>query len=110
MRQLKITQSITYRESQSIEKYLTEIGKVDLISAEEEAVLARRIKKGDQDAPEKTDAVTPQVFADRTQKAVRNNSQNQTPLFPTVVITKKNRNEVTRNTNEITRPRIVNKQ
>lgn len=53
MRQLKITQSITYRESQSIEKYLTEIGKVDLISAEEEAVLARRIKKGDQDALQK---------------------------------------------------------
>ena len=45
MRQLKITQSITYRESQSIEKYLTEIGKVDLISAEEEVLLARRIKK-----------------------------------------------------------------
>ena len=53
MRQLKITQSITYRESQSIEKYLTEIGKVDLISAEEEAVLARRIKKGDQEALQK---------------------------------------------------------
>src|SRR5436190_17917613 len=53
MRQLKISQSITYRESQSIEKYLTEIGKVDLISADEEAVLAKRIKKGDQDALQK---------------------------------------------------------
>lgn len=50
MRQLKITQSITYRESQSIEKYLSEIGKVDLITAEEEAELARRIKRGDQEA------------------------------------------------------------
>jgi len=53
MRQLKITQSITHRESQSIEKYLNEIGKVDLISAEEEVALARRIKKGDQNALQK---------------------------------------------------------
>ena len=43
MRQLKITQSITVRESQSIEKYLTEIGKVDLLSVEEEVELAKRI-------------------------------------------------------------------
>ncbi|MDZ4847203.1 MAG: RNA polymerase sigma factor RpoD/SigA [Chitinophagales bacterium] len=53
MRQLKITQSITSRDSQSIEKYLHEIGKVDLISVEEEAQLARRIKKGDQQALQK---------------------------------------------------------
>lgn len=53
MRQLKISKSITNRESQSIEKYLQEIGKVDLISAEEEVKLARRIKKGDQEALEK---------------------------------------------------------
>jgi RNA polymerase primary sigma factor len=48
MRQLKITKSITNRESQSLEKYLQEIGKVDLISAEEEVQLAMRIKRGDQ--------------------------------------------------------------
>ena len=48
MRQLKITKSITNRESQSLEKYLQEIGKVDLISPEEEVQLARRIKTGDQ--------------------------------------------------------------
>lgn len=48
MRQLKITKSITNRESQSLEKYLQEIGKVDLISPEEEVSLALRIKEGDQ--------------------------------------------------------------
>ncbi|OJU76882.1 MAG: RNA polymerase subunit sigma [Bacteroidetes bacterium 47-18] len=47
MRQLKITKSITNRESQSLEKYLQEIGKVDLISPEEEVELAQRIKAGD---------------------------------------------------------------
>lgn len=53
MRQLKITKSITNRESQSLEKYLHEIGKVDLISPEEEVKLAVLIKKGDQAALEK---------------------------------------------------------
>ena len=53
MRQLKITQSITNRESQSLDKYLHEIGKVDLITAEEEVVLAQRIREGDQVALEK---------------------------------------------------------
>jgi RNA polymerase primary sigma factor len=48
MRQLKITKSITNRESQSLEKYLQEIGREDLISAEEEVRLARRIREGDQ--------------------------------------------------------------
>lgn len=48
MRQLKITKSITNRESQSLEKYLQEIGKVDLISPEEEVQLAMRIRQGDQ--------------------------------------------------------------
>ena len=47
MRQLKITKSITNRESQSLEKYLQEIGKVELISPEEEVALAIRIKNGD---------------------------------------------------------------
>lgn len=50
MRQLKITKSITNRESQSLEKYLQEIGKVELISPEEEVKLATLIKQGDQRA------------------------------------------------------------
>ena len=50
MRQLKITKSITNRESQSLEKYLQEIGKVELISSEEEVKLATLIKQGDQRA------------------------------------------------------------
>ncbi|HEV2483273.1 MAG TPA: RNA polymerase sigma factor RpoD/SigA [Puia sp.] len=53
MRQLKITKSITNRESQSLEKYLQEIGKVELISPEEEVKLAIRIKQGDQRALDK---------------------------------------------------------
>lgn len=48
MRQLKITKSITNRESQSLEKYLQEIGKVELITPEEEVQLAVKIKQGDQ--------------------------------------------------------------
>jgi RNA polymerase primary sigma factor len=50
MRQLKITKSITNRESQSLEKYLQEIGRVVLITPEEEVQLAIRIKQGDQKA------------------------------------------------------------
>ena len=50
MRQLKITKSITNRESQSLEKYLQEIGKVELITPEEEVQLAERIRHGDQKA------------------------------------------------------------
>ncbi len=53
MRQLKITKSITNRESASLDKYLQEIGKEDLISVEEEVELAQRIRKGDQEALEK---------------------------------------------------------
>ncbi len=53
MRQLKITKSITNRNSDSLEKYLHDIGKEELITPEEEVDLARRIKKGDQVALEK---------------------------------------------------------
>ena len=53
MRQLKITKSITNRESASLDKYLQEIGKEELISVEEEVELAQRIKKGDKEALEK---------------------------------------------------------
>ncbi|MDR1581999.1 MAG: RNA polymerase sigma factor RpoD/SigA [Prevotellaceae bacterium] len=53
MRQLKITKSITNRESASLDKYLQEIGREELISVEEEVELAQRIKKGDQEALEK---------------------------------------------------------
>ena len=53
MRQLKITKSITNRESASLDKYLQEIGKEELITVEEEVELAQRIRKGDQKALEK---------------------------------------------------------
>ncbi len=53
MRQLKITKSITNRESASLDKYLQEIGKEELITVEEEVELAQRIKQGDQKALEK---------------------------------------------------------
>src|SRR5215212_4513171 len=53
MRQLKISKSITNRESESLEKYLQEIGKVDLITPEEEVKLAIRIRQGDQAALDK---------------------------------------------------------
>ena len=53
MRQLKITKLVTNRETASLDKYLQEIGKVDLITADEEVELAQRIKAGDQIALEK---------------------------------------------------------
>ena len=53
MRQLKISKQITNRESQSLDKYLQEIGKVELLTPDEEVDLARRIKQGDQIALEK---------------------------------------------------------
>ena len=53
MRQLKITKSITNRESASLDKYLQEIGHEEMITIEEEIELAQRIKKGDHKALEK---------------------------------------------------------
>lgn len=53
MRQLKITKSITNRESASLDKYLQEIGREELITVEEEVELAQRIRKGDAEALEK---------------------------------------------------------
>lgn len=50
MRQLKITKQITNRESQSIDKYLQEIGRMDMLTADEEVELAREIKKGNEEA------------------------------------------------------------
>ena len=47
MRQLKITKQVTNRENASLDKYLQEIGRVELITADEEVELAKKIKKGD---------------------------------------------------------------
>jgi RNA polymerase primary sigma factor len=53
MRQLKITKQITNRETQSLDKYLLEISKYDLITAEEEVILAAKIRDGDENALQK---------------------------------------------------------
>ena len=53
MRQLKITKSITNRETASLDKYLQDIGKEELITADEEVQLAQKVKQGDQKALEK---------------------------------------------------------
>ena len=53
MRQLKISKQITNRENYSLDKYLQEIGRVDLINSEEEIALSKKIKKGDQEALDK---------------------------------------------------------
>lgn len=53
MRQLKITNKITTRESLALDKYLNDIGKIDMLTAEEEAELARRIREGDNEALER---------------------------------------------------------
>ena len=59
MRQLKITKQVTNRETASLDKYLQEIGKVDLITADEEVELAQRIKAGDQIAVSYTHLTLP---------------------------------------------------
>ena len=53
MRQLKITKQVTNRETASLDKYLQEIGKVELITAEEEVQLAKKIRNGDEIALER---------------------------------------------------------
>jgi RNA polymerase primary sigma factor len=53
MRQLKIAKQVTNRETASLDKYLQEIGRVDLISADEEVELAKRIREGDRQALER---------------------------------------------------------
>ncbi len=53
MRQLKITKSITNRETESLDKYLQDIGREELITADEEVQLAQKIKSGDKTALEK---------------------------------------------------------
>ena len=55
MRQLKITKQVTNRETASLDKYLQEIGKVELITAEEEVKLAIKIKNGDHSLSRKND-------------------------------------------------------
>ena len=52
MRQLKITNKITTRESLALDKYLNDIGKISLLTSDEEGEMARRIRAGDQDAPD----------------------------------------------------------
>jgi RNA polymerase primary sigma factor len=53
MRQLKIAKQVTNRETASLDKYLQEIGRVDLVTADEEVELARRIREGDRAALER---------------------------------------------------------
>ena len=66
MRQLKITKSITNRESASLDKYLQEIGREDLITVEEEVELAQRIRKGDRVALEKLTRANPVSYTHLT--------------------------------------------
>ena len=61
MRQLKISKQITNRESQSLDKYLQEIGKVDLLTPDEEVTLAQKIRDGDQLALERFDQSKPAI-------------------------------------------------
>ena len=62
MRQLKITKQVTNRETASLDKYLQEIGKVELITEDEEVELAKRIKQGDKIALEKLKTHKPDII------------------------------------------------
>jgi RNA polymerase primary sigma factor len=75
MRQLKITKQVTNRETASLDKYLQEIGKVDLITAEEEVELAQKIKAGDERALDKLTQANLRFVV-----SVAKQYQNQTPL------------------------------
>mgnify|MGYP000374095311 CR=1 FL=1 len=77
MRQLKITKQVTNRETASLDKYLQEIGRVELITAEEEVELAQKIKAGDERALDKlTKANLNMPFVKRLQ----NSSRHRQPL------------------------------
>ena len=80
MRQLKITKSITNRETASLDKYLQEIGREELITAEEEVALAQRIKAGDQSALEKLTKANLRFVV-----SVAKQYQNQGPSLPDLI-------------------------
>ena len=80
MRQLKITKQVTNRETASLDKYLQEIGKVDLITADEEVELAQRIKAGDQTALEKLTKANLRFVV-----SVAKQSQNQGLTLPDLI-------------------------
>ena len=65
MRQLKIVKQVTNRETASLDKYLQEIGRVELITADEEVELAKRIKAGDKRALERLTKANLRFFARR---------------------------------------------
>ena len=75
MRQLKITKSITNRESASLDKYLQEIGREELVSPEEEVELAQRIRKGDQRALEKYYKDDMVLFSNHALERIRKGDQ-----------------------------------
>ena len=78
MRQLKITKSITNRESASLDKYLQEIGREELVTPEEEVELAQRIRKGDPIALEKLTRANL-----RFEFPWRNSTRTRASAFPT---------------------------
>ena len=80
MRQLKITKQVTNRETASLDKYLQEIGKVELITAEEEVELAQKIKAGDQRALEKLTKANLRFVV-----SVAKQYQNQGLTFPDLI-------------------------
>ena len=92
MRQLKITKQVTNRETASLDKYLQEIGKVELISAEEEVELAQRIKQGDKIALEKLTKANlrfvvsvAKQYTDQSRTTFRRNQRFQVHLLRRVV-------------------------
>ena len=84
MRQLRIQKSITNRESQSLDKYLQEISREGMITAEEEAQLARRIREGDQNALDKLTRANLRFVV-----SVAKQYQNQGLSLPDLIVTGK---------------------